>query len=112
MEREIKRGNRLTERNLDHFDALLDVESRRSRSFNVPKNGKTLLNAAEALTQDAGLSSEQRMQAERIFKRLDYVNARRASSLAAAKGKPPLHRSITQSKKRRGGARRTLRNRA
>ena len=111
MKREIEAGQKLTDRDLKRLDDLLDTEQKRPiRSYNTRnKSGRTLLNTAEALANDVRLRPEQRMQAERIVKRLVFVNAKTG---VASTGKPPPH-PASQSRKasapKRGG--RTLRKR-
>jgi hypothetical protein len=101
MKRDIEDGKKLVERDLDKFDRLLDAQSKGGKSYNsLNKQGKTVLNYTDALINNPLFTSEQKMQAERIFKRLEYVNAKRAL------GKPPLHpQTKSVSRRKRGGGR-------
>lgn len=105
---DLKDGQKLTEADLDKFDRLLNAQSKGGRSYNVHnREGKTVLNHAEALVNNRLLSPEQKMQAERIFKRLEYVNAKRGMSSR----KPPPHPGTKSASRRKsgGGMRRTRR---
>lgn len=110
MKRDVEDGKKLTEADLEKFDRLLDTQSKGARSFNARnREGKTVLNHAEGLVARAR-SQEQKMQAERIFKRLEYVNAKRAANYTVSKGRPPLHPGSKSMSRRGGGAvRRTRR---
>ena len=110
MKRDVEDGKKLTEADLEKFDRLLDTQSKGARSFNARnREGKTVLNHAEGLVARAR-SREQKMQAERIFKRLEYVNAKRAANYTVSKGRPPLHPGSKSMSRRGGGAvRRTRR---
>ena len=110
MKRDVEDGKKLTEADLEKFDRLLDTQSKGARSFNARnREGKTVLNHAEGLVARAR-SREQKMQAERIFKRLEYVNAKRAANYTVSKGRPPLHPGSKSMSRRSGGAvRRTRR---
>ena len=110
MKRDVEDGKKLTEADLDKFDRLLEAQSKGARSFNGRnREGKTVLNHAEGLVNNRLLSGEQKMQAERIFKRLEYVNAKRAANYTVSKGKPPLHPGTKSTSRRRGGALRRTR---
>lgn len=110
MKRDVEDGKKLTEADLDKFDRLLDTQSKGARSFNARnREGKTVLNHAEGLVNNRLLSGEQKMQAERIFKRLEYVNAKRAANYTVSKGRPPLHPGTKSTSRRRGGALRRTR---
>jgi hypothetical protein len=108
---ELKDGEKLTEADLEKFDRLLDTQSTGAKSYNARnREGKTVLNHAEALVNNRLLSKEQKMQAERIFKRLEYVNAKRAANYTVSKGRPPLHPgSKSMSRRKSGGALRRTR---
>lgn len=111
MKRDVEDGKKLTEADLEKFDRLLDTQSKGARSFNARnREGKTVLNHAEGLVNNRLLSAQQKMQAERIFKRLEYVNAKRAANYTVSKGRPPLHPGSKSMSRRGGGAvRRTRR---
>jgi len=113
MKRDVEDGKKLTEADLEKFDRLLEAQSKGARSFNGRNSaGKTVLNHAEGLINNRLFSKEQRMQAERIFKRLEYVNAKRAANYSASLGKPPLHsgkKSMSRRKSGGGAVRRTRR---
>ena len=110
MKRDVEDGKKLTETDLDKFDRLLNAQSKGGKSFNARnREGKTVLNHAEGLVNNRLLSGEQKMQAERIFKRLEYVNAKRAANYTVSKGRPPLHPGTKSMSRRRGGALRRTR---
>ena len=112
MKRDVEDGKKLAEADLDKLDRFLEAQSKGARSFNSRNSaGKTVLNHAEGLVNNRLLSKEQRMQAERIFKRLEYVNAKRAANYTVSKGRPPLHseKRSTSRRKSGGALRRTRR---
>ena len=112
MKRDVEDGKKLAEADLDKLDRLLEAQSKGARSFNSRNSaGKTVLNHAEGLVNNRLLSKEQRMQAERIFKRLEYVNAKRAANYSVSLGRPPLHsgKKSTSRRKSGGALRRTRR---
>jgi len=111
MKRDVEDGKKLAEADLDKLDRLLEAQSKGATSFNSRNSaGKTVLNHAEGLVNNRHLSKEQRMQAERIFKRLEYVNAKRAANYTVSKGRPPLHsEKRSMSRRKSGGALRRTR---
>jgi hypothetical protein len=111
MKRDVEDGKKLAEADLDKLDRFLEAQSKGARSFNSRNSaGKTVLNHAEGLVNNRLLSKEQRMQAERIFKRLEYVNAKRAANYTVSKGRPPLHsEKRSMSRRKSGGALRRTR---
>ena len=104
MKRDVEDGKKLTEADLEKFDRLLEAQSKGGRSFNARnREGKTVLNHAEGLVNNRLLSREQKMQAERMFKRLEYVNAKRAANYTVSKGRPPLHPGTKSTSRRKNG---------